>query len=185
MKKNIAVIGGGNSSEYEVSLQSAAHVFAEIDGERYNKYLLILKGRDWHIEENGTQYPVDKNDFSFTRNGEKVCFDYAYIIIHGNPGENGMLQGYLDMMGIPYSTCSTLCEAMTFDKYTCSNYVKAFGIQTSDPILIKRGMPYDQEAILTATGLPCFIKPNAEGSSFGVSKVKSREEFDAAMQRAF
>ena len=85
MKKNIAVIGGGNSSEYEVSLQSAAHVFAEIDGERYNKYLLILKGRDWHIEENGTQYPVDKNDFSFTRNGEKVCFDYAYIIIHGNP----------------------------------------------------------------------------------------------------
>ena len=185
MKKNIAVIGGGNSSEYEVSLQSAAHVFAEIDGERYNKYLLILKGRDWHIEENGTQYPVDKNDFSFTRNGEKVCFDYAYIIIHGNPGENGMLQGYLDMMGIPYSTCSTLCEAMTFDKYTCSNYVKAFGIQTSDPILIKRGMPYDQEAILTATGLPCFIKPNAEGSSFGVSKVKSRGEFDAAMQRAF
>lgn len=185
MKKNIAVIGGGNSSEYEVSLQSAAHVFAEIDGERYNKYLLILKGRDWHIEENGTQYPVDKNDFSFTRNGEKVCFDYAYIIIHGNPGENGMLQGYLDMMGIPYSTCCTLCEAMTFDKYTCSNYVKAFGIQTSDPILIKRGMPYDQEAILTATGLPCFIKPNAEGSSFGVSKVKSRGEFDAAMQRAF
>ncbi len=185
MKKNVVVIGGGNSAEYEVSLQSAAHIFSEIDGERYQKYLMLLKGRDWHIEEDGEQYAVDKNDFSFVRKGEKVVIDFAYITIHGNPGENGLLQGYLDMMGVPYSTCSALCEAITFDKYTCTNYVKGFGIRTTEPLMLHRGEAYDKDAILGAVGLPCFIKPNAEGSSFGVSKVKKAEDFDGAMEEAF
>lgn len=185
MKKNIVVIAGGNSSEYEVSIKSGNHIFSEVDGGRYHKYLMILRGRDWHIEIGGEKYPVDKNDFSFDYQGEKITFDFAYITIHGNPGENGMLQGYLDMMGVPYSTCSTLCEALTFDKYTCTNYLNGFGINTTHPVMLTRGQAFDKEAVLGAVGLPCFVKPNAEGSSFGVSKVKTAEQFDAAIEEAF
>lgn len=185
MKKNVVVIAGGNSSEYEISIQSGNHVYSEIDAERYDKYLMVLHGRDWHIEIEDRKYPVDKNDFSFEYEGRKVAFDFAYITIHGNPGENGMLQGYLDMMGVPYSTCSALCEAMTFDKYTCTNYLQAFGISTTAPVLLTRGKAYDKEALLKAVGLPCFVKPNAEGSSFGVSKVKTSEAFDEALKTAF
>lgn len=185
MKKNIVVIAGGNTSEYGVSIKSGNHIFEEVDGERYNKYLMILKGRDWHVELDGNTYPVDKNDFSFEYGGRKIMFDFAYITIHGNPGENGMLQGYLDMMGVPYSTCSALCEAMTFDKYTCTNYLNGFGIRTTHPVMLTRGKAYDKAAVLEAVGLPCFVKPNAEGSSFGVSKVKAADEFDAAIKEAF
>ena len=185
MKKNVVVIAGGNSSEYEVSIKSGNHVFSVVDGERYNKYLMIIRGRDWHIELDGQQYQVDKNDFSFTPDGNKVMIDFAYITIHGNPGENGMLQGYLDMMNIPYSTCSTLCEALTFDKYTCTNYLQGFGIVTTNPVMLTKGKTYDREAILEAVGLPCFVKPNAEGSSFGVSKVKCAADFDKALDEAF
>jgi D-alanine-D-alanine ligase len=185
MKKNIVVVAGGNSSEYEVSLKSGNHIFQEIDSERYNKYFMLLKGRDWYVEREGVQCPVDKNDFSFEYAGEKVVFDFAYITIHGNPGENGMFQGYLDMMGVPYSTCSTLCEALTFDKYTCTNYLRGFGIPTTQPVMLTRGQFVDKDAVLEAVGLPCFVKPNAEGSSFGVSKVKNAEDFEAALQAAF
>ena len=185
MKKNVVVIAGGNSSEYGVSIKSGNHVFSEVDGERYNKYLMILRGRDWHVEVDGKNCPVDKNDFSFEWNGQKIMIDFAYITIHGNPGENGMLQGYLDMMDVPYSTCSALCEAVTFDKYTCTNYLKGFGINTTNPVMLTRGQAYDKDAVLAVVGLPCFVKPNAEGSSFGVSKVKTAEDFDAAMQEAF
>lgn len=185
MKKNIVVIAGGNSSEYEVSVQSGNHIFEAIDGERYNKYLMRLRGRDWLVERGGETYPVDKNDFSAGVDGKKVVFDFAYITIHGNPGENGMLQGYLDMMGIPYSTCSTLCEALTFDKYTCTNYLKGFGIPATRPVMLVRGQAFDKEAVLEAVGLPCFVKPNAEGSSFGVSKVKTAGELDRAVEEAF
>lgn len=185
MKKNVVVIAGGNSAEYGVSIKSGNHVFSEVDGERYNKYLMILRGRDWHIEIDGASYPVDKNDFSFVRDTEKIGIDFAYITIHGNPGENGMLQGYLDMMNVPYSTCSTLCEAITFDKYTCTNYLQAFGINTTNPVMLQKGRVYDKDAVLKAVGLPCFVKPNAEGSSFGVSKVKSADAFDEAITGAF
>lgn len=185
MKKNVVVIAGGNSSEYEVSIKSGNHIFEEVDGDHYNKYLMILKGREWHIEHNGQKYPVDKNDFSFLLDGKKTTIDFAYITIHGNPGENGMLQGYLDMMGIPYSTCTTLVEAITFDKYTCTNYLQTFGINTTHPVMLVKGHTYDKDAVLQAVGLPCFVKPNAEGSSFGVSKVKTAEDFDKALQEAF
>ena len=169
MKKNVVVIAGGNSSEYEVSIKSGNHIFSEVDGEKYNKYLMILRGRDWMVEIGDQKFPVDKNDFSFEYQGKKVVFDFAYITIHGNPGENGMLQGYLDMMGVPYST----------------NYLNAFGINTTHPIMLVRGKAFDKEAVLKAVGLPCFIKPNAEGSSFGVSKVKTAADFDAAVEGAF
>ena len=185
MKKNVVVIAGGNSSEYEVSIKSGNHIFSEVDGEKYNKYLMILRGRDWMVEIGDQKFPVDKNDFSFEYQGKKVVFDFAYITIHGNPGENGMLQGYLDMMGVPYSTCNTLVEAITFDKYTCTNYLNAFGINTTHPIMLVRGKAFDKEAVLKSVGLPCFVKPNAEGSSFGVAKVKTAADFDAAVEGAF
>lgn len=185
MKKNVVVIAGGNSSEYGVSIQSGNHIFEEIDGERYNKYLMVLRHRDWQVEMDGKTYPVDKNDFSIECDGKKIAFDFAYITIHGNPGENGMLQGYLDMMGVPYSTCSILCEAVTFDKYTCTNYLKGFGIHTTNPVMLTRGQAFSKEDVLETVGLPCFVKPNAEGSSFGVSKVKTAGDFDAAIAEAF
>lgn len=185
MKKNVVVIAGGNSSEFGVSIKSGNYVFSEVDGERYNKYLMVLQGRNWQVEIGENKYQVDKNDFSVTIDDRKIEFDFAYITIHGNPGENGMLQGYLDMMGVPYSTCSALCEAVTFDKYTCTNYLRGFGINTTNPIMLTKGQVYDKEAVLDAVGLPCFVKPNAEGSSFGVSKVKTAGEFDAAMSEAF
>ncbi|MDR1756966.1 MAG: D-alanine--D-alanine ligase [Culturomica sp.] len=185
MKKTVVVIAGGNSSEFEVSVKSGNHVYAEIDGEKFDKYLLLLRGREWMIEAAGQHIPVDKNDFSFLYEGKKKQIDYAYITIHGNPGENGLLQGYLEMMGVPYSTCSALGEAMTFDKYTCTNYLRGFGIPVTNPVLLLKDKSYDLEAVLEAVGLPCFVKPNAEGSSFGVSKVKSREEFGPALEVAF
>lgn len=185
MKRNIVVIAGGNSSEYEVSIKSGNHLFGEIDGDRYNKYLMILRGREWYVDINGQKYPVDKNTFSFCKDNQEIAIDFAYITIHGNPGENGMLQGYLDMMNVPYSTCSMLCEAITFDKYTCTNYVQSFGIKTTEPVMLTKGRKYDKEAILAAVGLPCFVKPNAEGSSFGVSKVKTADDFDTAIAAAF
>ena len=183
--KNIAVFAGGNSSEYEVSIKSGNNIFDQVDETRYNKYLVILKGRDWHVQIGDEAYPVDKNDFSFTRNGEKIMFDFAYITIHGNPGENGLLQGYLDMMGVPYGGCNVLASALTFDKHTCNTYLKSFGVNVANSVMLTRGMEYDVNEIIGEVGLPCFVKPNAEGSSFGVTKVKEAGQLEEALKTAF
>lgn len=183
--KNIAIIAGGNSSEYEVSMKSGKNIYDEVDETRYNKYLVVLKERDWHVEIGEEKYPVDKNDFSFTRNGEKILFDFAYITIHGVPGENGLLQGYLDMMGVPYGCCNVLASALTFDKHTCNTYLKSYGVNVADSVMLIRGMTYDVNEIINEVGLPCFVKPNAEGSSFGVTKVKEAAQLEDALKKAF
>ena len=183
--KNIAIIAGGNSSEYEVSMKSGKNIYDEVDETRYNKYLVVLKERDWHVEIGEEKYPVDKNDFSFTRNGEKILFDFAYITIHGVPGENGLLQGYLDMMGVPYGCCNVLASALTFDKHTCNTYLKSYGVNVADSVMLIRGMAYDVNEIINEVGLPCFVKPNAEGSSFGVTKVKEAAQLEDALKKAF
>ena len=183
--KNIAIIAGGNSSEYEVSMKSGKNIYDEVDENRYNKYLVILKGRDWHGEIGEKKYPVDRNDFSFTRDGEKILFDFAYITIHGVPGENGLLQGYLDMMGVPYGCCNVLASALTFDKHTCNTYLKSYGVNVADSVMLIRGMTYDVNEIINEVGLPCFVKPNAEGSSFGVTKVKEAAQLEDALKKAF
>ena len=183
--KNIAIIAGGNSSEYEVSIKSGKNIYAEVDETKYNKYLVILRGRDWHVEIGEEKYPVDRNDFSFTRNGEKILFDFAYITIHGVPGENGLLQGYLDMMGVPYGCCNVLASALTFDKHTCNTYLKSYGVNVADSVMLIRGMAYDVNEIINEVGLPCFVKPNAEGSSFGVTKVKEAAQLEEALKKAF
>jgi len=183
--KNIAIIAGGNSSEYEVSMKSGKNIYDEVDENRYNKYLVVLKERDWHVEIGEEKFPVDKNDFSFTRDGEKILFDFAYITIHGVPGENGLLQGYLDMMGVPYGCCNVLASALTFDKHTCNTYLKSYGVNVADSVMLIRGMAYDVNEIINEVGLPCFVKPNAEGSSFGVTKVKEAAQLEDALKKAF
>ena len=190
MKRNIAIIAGGDSSEHEVSLRSAAGIFSFLDKARYDATIVIMKGHDWHTEDG---CPIDKNDFSFTRGGAKHTFDFAYITIHGTPGENGLLQGYLDMIGMPYSCCDVLAAAMTFNKYTCNHYLAGFGFHIAQSVLIRKnewlnGSINEQTAndqIVNGLGLPCFIKSNVGGSSFGCTKVKTAEGVLPAIDRAF
>ena len=156
-----------------------------MDEKRYNKFLVIIKGAEWQVKEGARYYPVDKNDFSFSREGERIAFDFAYITVHGTPGENGLLQGYLDMLGVPHGGCDALCSALTFDKYACNTFLKGFGVNVPDSLLLRSDMVYDKEEIIEEVGLPCFVKPNAEGSSFGVSKVKEIGQLDEALDKAF
>ena len=190
MKKNIAIIAGGDSSEYGVSLRSAAGIYSFLDKEKYDVTVVCLRGSDWKAEvEENVWVDIDKNDFSFTYNGKKTNFDFAYITIHGTPGENGVLQGYLDMIGLPYSCCGVLAAAMTFNKYTCNHYLKGFGVRVAESVLLRKAegekLEVRSEDIIAQVGLPCFIKTNVGGSSFGVTKVKTVEEVEPAIQKAF
>ncbi len=185
IKRNIAVIAGGYSSEYEVSLRSAAGIMSFIDKERYNVVLVTVRGNDWQAQVSLESVSIDKNDFSFTHNGEKIRFDFAYITIHGTPGENGLLQGYLDMLHIPYSCCGVLAAALTFNKYFCNHYLKSFGISISPSLLLRKGDSISNERVVAEIGLPCFIKSNVGGSSFGCTKVKTECDIQPAIEKAF
>ncbi|MHB9055514.1 MAG: D-alanine--D-alanine ligase [Paludibacteraceae bacterium] len=186
MSKNIAIIAGGDSSEVEVSLRSAAGIYSFIDKEKYNCYIVTIIGKSWEVRlSEKEKCPVDKNDFSFTRKGVKTEFDFAYITIHGTPGENGILQGYFELLKIPYSTCNVLTSAITFNKFTCNQYLKGFGIRVAESILLREGSLISNEEVIEKLGLPCFIKPNVGGSSFGVSKVKEEANIQPAITKAF
>lgn len=192
MKRKIAIIAGGDSSEYEVSLRSAAGIESFLaDQEQYVTTIVLLRGQDWKAKVGENEWvAIDKNDFSYTRGGEKHSFDFAYITIHGTPGENGMLQGYLDMLGLPYSCCGVLAAAITFNKYTCNHYLKGFGVRVAESVLLRREAIGERlevlaKEIVERVGLPCFIKTNVGGSSFGVTKVKSVEEVEPAIEKAF
>ena len=185
-KRTIAIIAGGDSSELPVSLRSAQGIYSFIDKERYNLYIVEMQGKRWEVVlPNGEKTPIDRNDFSFIENGEKKNFDFAYITIHGTPGENGILQGYFDLIGMPYSSCNVLVSAMTFNKFTCNQYLKGFGIRVSESMILRKGFEILDEEVINKVGLPCFIKPNAGGSSFGVTKVKTKEEIQPAIEKAF
>jgi D-alanine-D-alanine ligase len=186
MKKNIAIVAGGDSSEIDVSIESAAGLFSFMDKERYNVFIVTIVRKIWQVEWSETEkLPIDKNDFSFTRNGEKTTFDFAYITIHGTPGENGILQGYFELIGLHYSCCGVLPAAITFNKFTCNQYLKGFGIKISESLLLRKGQTISSEFIAEKIGFPCFIKPNTGGSSFGVTKVKSVDQIEPAITKAF
>lgn len=187
LKRNIAIVCGGDSSEHDVSMRSAQGLYSFFDKERYNIYIVDVKGQDWHVAfSNGEVAPIDRNDFSFIgQDGKAVVFDYAYITIHGTPGENGLMQGYFDLIHLPYSTSGVLVEAMTFDKYVLNNYLRAFGVKVADSILLRRGDSYDEAEIEARLGMPVFVKPAADGSSFGVSKVKNADQLAPALRVAF
>ena len=185
-KRTIAIVCGGDSSEHDVSLRSGQGLYSFFDKERYNIYLVDVKGTDWHVAlDNGETIEIDKNDFSFVMNGKHVYFDYAYITIHGQPGENGVMQGYFDLIHLPYSTSGVLVEAMTFNKYVLNNYLRAFGVRVADSILLRLGDEYDEKEIEKRLGMPVFVKPAADGSSFGVSKVKNADQLAPALRVAF
>nr|WP_321408824.1 D-alanine--D-alanine ligase [uncultured Carboxylicivirga sp.] len=185
MKKNIGIVYGGYSSEIVVSEKSKEGVFSFIDEEKYNRYPILITEEKWCALVDGTEYPIDKNDFSFQMNGSKVSIDCAYITIHGTPGEDGLLQGYLKMLGIPHSTCDVEAAAISFNKFTCNTYLKGFGVAVADSVLLRKGHSYNAPDIITQLGLPLFVKPNAGGSSFGVTKVKEGKELVSAIEKAF
>lgn len=180
----IALMAGGNSSEREIALQSAAQILAALDATKYDVRLIDLNGRSWsYTASDGERYEVDKNDFSITIDGAKHCFDYALILIHGTPGEDGRLQGYLDLMEIPYSSCSMTSSVITFDKVTTKRTL-AGRVPLAREVFLRRGEAFDADHIVAELGLPLFVKPNASGSSFGVTKVKAKEELGEAIALA-
>ena len=185
MKKNIAVVYGGDSSEFVVSVKSSINVYQSIDSSIYNVWKVQMVGLEWLVFDNNQLIaPVDKNDFSFVMNGEKITFDFAYITIHGTPGEDGKLQGYFDMVKIPYSTCGVYSSALTFNKYFCSNYLCNFGVLMAKSVRLFKGDQVDVDQIINSLGLPLFVKPNAGGSSFGVTKVKEKGQLLDALEMA-
>ena len=186
MKRIIAIVAGGDSSENPVSLRSAATILENMDKQKYEPYILEVEGKNWqvHVKE-GVTAPVDRNDFSFSIEGTKKVFDYAYITIHGTPGENGVFEGYLRLMRIPFSTCDVLASALTFNKYMLNKAMKTFGVNVSESIRIRKGDKVDPDKVVETVGLPCFIKPTDGGSSFGTTKVKTKEQITKAVEDAF
>jgi D-alanine-D-alanine ligase len=157
-----------------------------MDKERYDLYIVELEGQRWEVKlPDGSYASIDRNDFSFAEGGARKHFDFAYVTIHGTPGENGILQGYFDLIGMPYSNCGLLASAITFNKFTCNQYLKSFGVSVSESLLLRQGQRITDEDVMEKIGLPCFVKPNAGGSSFGVTKVKTREEIQPAIRKAF
>jgi len=186
MKRTIAIVAGGDSSELPVSLRSAQGIYSFIDKEKYNLYIVEMQGLRWEVQlPDGNKTAIDRNDFSFLMNGEKIKFDFAYITIHGTPGEDGKLQGYFDLLQIPYSCCNVLAAAITFNKFSCNQYLKGFGVRISESVMLRKGQAITDEAVVEKIGLPCFIKPNLGGSSFGVTKVKAKEQIQPAIKKAF
>ena len=184
-KKNIAVVAGGDSSEYVVSVKSGANVLRAINTELFNPWLTMIKGDEWVVLYGEKIISnIDKADFSFNLNGQKTKFDYAYIIIHGTPGEDGVLQGYFEMVNIPYSSSNVQASALTFNKYFCNNYLRSFAIQMAQSVRLLSGEKYSAAGIVELLGLPLFVKPSAGGSSFGVTKVKKAEELVEAVNKA-
>ena len=189
--KKIAIVAGGDSSEYVVSLRSAQGIWSFVDHSKYETSIIVIKGTEWKmVQYDGKQYdwdktwPVDREDFSVVKDGVKLTFDFAYIIIHGTPGENGILQGYFDMIRMPYSCCGVLAAALTCSKFTCNRYLSTFGIPVAKSILLHVGEEEDTEQCVKELGLPVFVKPNAGGSSYATTKVKTPEELQPAIAAA-
>ncbi len=184
MKRNIAVLYGGYSSEYEISVKSSRQIIKWLDKNRYNVFpVIVTKKGFFYPDENGTK--INLNDFSVECNSKKHNLHFAYIIIHGSPGENGLLTGYLEMLGIPHSTCPSLVSALTFNKYFCKLALQNLPVNLAKSILLRKNDVVDKEEIIEKLGLPIFVKPNNGGSSCGTSKVKSVNEFDEALKIAF
>lgn len=184
--RNIAVVVGGDSSEYVVSMNSGANVIKSIDREHFTPWMVKMRNGVWEVIDGENKIAdVDKSDFSFTVDGKHIRFEYAYIIIHGSPGENGILQGYFDLIGIPYSSSNTESSALTFNKFYCNNFLRPLGIEMARSFHLVKGDDYDIDEILAELGLPIFVKPNAGGSSFGITKVKTADELKPAIDKAF
>jgi len=186
MKKNIAIIMGGYSSEYEISLKSGNVVFETLDSNKYNAYRVHIFKDKWVYVDNYThEYPIDKHDFSVTVNQSKVTFDCVFNAIHGSPGEDGFMQAYLNLLNIPQTSCNMYQASLTFNKRDCLSVLKPYGIKTAESYYVNLGDTIDEEAIIKKVGLPCFVKANKAGSSFGITKVYKQEALQHAIEVAF
>ncbi len=187
MKRIIAIVAGGDSSEHDVSMRSAQGIKSFLENQPYDTYIIEIRGKEWNAHLNdGTSSRVDRNDFSFVENNKRVRPDFVYITIHGTPGENGIIEGYFDLIEMPYSTSDVLVEAMTFNKYALNQFLRSMGVNVSDSVLLRQNQTrrITNQQIVERLGLPCFVKPNAGGSSFGVTKVKEADELEPAIQKA-
>ena len=183
--RTIAIVAGGDSSEFEISVKSATEV-GRVLSSRYMVYIITIKGTNWYWEDSkGRYHNIDKNDFTLITDEYRIRFDGVFIAIHGTPGENGLLQGYYDMMGIPYTSCSSFCSALTFNKQATKLYLKEYKIKMAEAVIMRKGETIDNESIIKKTGLPIFVKPNDSGSSFGVTKVSQKEDLLPAIEKAF
>jgi len=186
MKKNIAIIMGGYSSEYEISLKSGQVVFETLDASKYNAYKVHIFKNKWvYVDANDNEYPIDKNDFSVTVNGNKTTFDCVFNAIHGTPGEDGYMQGYLELLNIPHTSCGMYQASLTFNKRDCLSTLKPYGIKTATSYYVNLGDTVNETAIVEKVGLPCFVKANKAGSSFGITKVYKKEDLKNALDVAF
>lgn len=186
MKPNIAVVAGGDSSEYQVSIKSGKNVFDAVDTDLFTPWLIHITKGNWQVIENGQAIAeVNKADFSFEIGGKKITPDFAYITIHGTPGEDGILQGYFELLGIPYSTCNVQVSALTFNKWHCNNFLRSFGVKMAKSVRLVAGGTVNTRSLVDKFGLPLFVKPNAGGSSFGVTKVKTEETLQQAIEHAW
>ncbi|MBO6606022.1 D-alanine--D-alanine ligase [Psychroserpens sp.] len=186
MKKHIAIIMGGYSSEYEISLQSGQVVYETLDPTKFTAYRIHVFKEKWvYVNDEDKEFPIDKNDFSINLNGSKISFDCVFNAIHGSPGEDGYMQAYFELLGIPHTSCNMYQAALTFNKRDCLSTLKPYDIRTAPSYYMNLGDQIDEDAIIEAVGLPCFIKANKAGSSFGVSKVYKKEEIKGALDVAF
>ncbi|MFT4061383.1 MAG: D-alanine--D-alanine ligase [Edaphocola sp.] len=187
MKKTIALVAGGYSGEHIISLGSAKTIEAHLDAGLYQVYKIVIDRKGWfHEDAEGKKTGVDKNDFSLMLGDKKITFDAVFIAVHGTPGEDGRLQGYLDMLDIPYTTCNAITSALTFNKSFCNRVLKDFRIVgIANSVVLYKQVPYSLGAILDSLKLPVFVKPNESGSSLGVSKVTGPEQLMPAIEKAF
>lgn len=186
MKKNIAIIMGGFSSEFEISLKSGQVVYETLDQAKYSPHRVHIFKNKWvYVDPNNQEHAIDKNDFSVTVDGVKITFDCVFNAIHGTPGEDGFMQGYLELLSIPQTSCNMYQAALTFNKRDCLSTLKPYGIKTAESFYVNLGDAIDEDAIIAKVGLPCFVKANKAGSSFGISKVYKREDFNKALEVAF
>lgn len=188
MRKNIAVITGGEAAEVGIALKSAGVIYKHLNKEKYNVYKILIDGKDWwYLHDETRVAKIDKNDFTLLLNGETVRFDAVFVAIHGTPAEDGKLQGYFDLLGIPYNCCGVLQAALTFDKQRTKEYLSVLGIQTAKAVLGFKndGIAPFAERIKSQLSFPVFVKPNKNGSSYGASKVDSAEQLEAAIAEGF
>lgn len=184
--KNIAIIMGGYSSEYQISLKSGNVVYQNLDTSKYKGYRIHVFKEKWvYVDDAENEFPIDKNDFSVTVNGNKITFDCVFNAIHGTPGEDGLMQAYFELLGIKQTSCDYYQAALTFNKRDLLSVLKPYGIKTATSFYLNQGDEVNVDAIIERVGLPCFVKPNKSGSSFGISKVHKKEDFMTAVENAY
>jgi D-alanine-D-alanine ligase len=186
MKKNIAIIMGGYSSEHGISIKSGNVVYKYLDRDKYHPYRVVITREKWfYLDENNLEFPMEKSDFSLNIDGNKIHFDCVFNAIHGTPGEDGLMQAYFELLGIRHTSCNHYEAALTFNKRDLLSTLKPYGVPCARSYFLNKGQDVDEDAIVEKVGLPCFVKANRAGSSYGVSKVYQKEELGNAIENAF